>query len=87
MVNIEILRIDYALVRKQWADVDGWSAEELAEADCGIKAAVEGNDVEQLACWANWIAGLAEEIRRFESTVRDAEGRMREQAEAERRAA
>lgn len=87
MVNIEILRTDYALVRRKWAEVEGWTAEELAEADRGIKAAVEGKDVEHLARWAAWIAGLAEDIRRLGSMVRDAEGRIREQAAAERRAA
>lgn len=84
---LNTMRADYVLVRRWWKDADGWTEAELAEADRGIKAVVARNDTELIACWASWLAGLAEEIRRFESRVRAAEGRMRQQAAAERRAA
>ncbi len=39
------------------------------------------------ACWAAWLAGLAEEIRRFASMVRAAEERMRAMEEQQGAAA
>lgn len=85
-IALDTMRTDYVLVRRKWKDVDGWTDEELAEADRGVKAAVDSGDAERIALWANWLAGLAEEIRRFTSMVRSAEDRMRAAA-AERRAA
>lgn len=86
-VDLNTMRADYVLVRRWWKDAEGWTEADLAEADRGVRTVVERKDTVLIACWAGWLAGLAEEIRRFESTVRDAEGRMRELAEAERRAA
>lgn len=86
-MDLNVMRADYVLVRRWWKDADGWSEADLAEADRGVRQVVERKDAELIACWAVWLAGLAEEIRRFESMVRDAEGRMRQQAAAERRAA
>lgn len=86
-INLDTMRADYVLVRRWWKESEGWTEADLSEADRGVKAAVDSGDAERIALWANWLAGLAEEIRRFESMVRDAEGRMRQQAEAERKAA
>lgn len=84
MMNLDSMRTDYVLVRRWWRDADGWTDEELAEADAGVKAAVDSRDADRIALWANWLAGLAENIRRFEASVRAAEARMRT---AEERAA
>lgn len=76
-MDLNTMRADYVLVRRWWKDADGWTEAELAEADRGVKAVVDRDDTEMIASWAGWLAGLAEEIRRFESMVRSAEDRMR----------
>ncbi|MBC2731366.1 hypothetical protein [Thiobacillus sp.] len=76
-MDLNAMRADYVLVRRWWKDADGWTEAELAWADRGVKAVVDRDDTEMIACWAGWLAGLAEEIRRFESMVRSAEDRMR----------
>lgn len=85
--NLDTMRADYVLVRRWWQNAEGWTEAELAESDRGVKAAVDSGDAERIALWANWLAGLAEEIRRFTSMVRAAEDRMRTAAMAERKAA
>lgn len=77
MADLIVMRADYVLVRRWWKEAEGWTEAELAEADRGVKAAVDSNDAERIALWANWLAGLAEEVRRFTSMVRSAEERMR----------
>lgn len=84
MVDLDRMRADYVLVRRWWRDADGWTADELEEADRGVRAAVDGEDAGLLACWAGWLAVEAEHIRRLESMVRSAEERMRAAAAAER---
>lgn len=86
-MNLDMMRADYVLVRRWWKESEGWTEAELAEADRGVKAAVDSGDAGRIALWANWLAGLAEEIRRFTSMVRAAEDRMRAAAAAERQAA
>lgn len=85
--DLDTMRADYILVRRRWKDAEGWTEAELAEADRGVREVVERKDAELIACWAGWLARLAEGIRRFESTVRDAESRMRAAVAAERKAA
>lgn len=77
MADLSTMRADYVLVRRWWKEAEGWTEADLAEADRGVKAAVDSNDAERIALWANWLAGLAEEVRRFTSMVRSAEERMR----------
>lgn len=84
---LDTMRADYTLVRRWWKEADGWTEAELAEADRGVRLVVERKDAELIACWAGWLAHKAEEIRRFESTVRAAEARMRAAVAAERKAA
>ncbi|OJW77992.1 hypothetical protein [Thiobacillus sp. 65-1402] len=86
-VELNTMRADYVLVRRWWKESEGWTEADLAEADRGVKAAVDSNDAERIALWANWLAGMAEEIRRFTSMVHAAEDRMRAAASAERQAA
>lgn len=86
-MNLDTMRTDYTQVRRWWKDAEGWTDAELAEADRGVRLVVERKDTELIACWAGWLAGLAEDIRRFESSVHAAEGRMRQLAAAERLAA
>jgi hypothetical protein len=85
--NLETMRADYVLVRRWWKDAEGWTEAELAEADRGVRLVVDRKDTELIACWATWLAALAEDIRRLESRVRDAESRMRAAVAAERKAA
>lgn len=85
--SINTLKDDYTTVRRWWKDAEGWTEAELAEADRGVRLVVERKDAELIACWAAWLATLAEDIRRFESTVRAAESRMRTVMAAERKAA
>lgn len=85
--NLDTMRADYILVRRWWQNAESWTEAELADADRGVRLVVERKDAEMIACWAGWLATLAEEIRRFESTVRDAEGRMRAAVAAERKPA
>ncbi len=87
MSTLDTMRADYVLVRRWWKDAEGWTEADLAEADRGVKAVVDSGDAERIALWAKWLAGLAEEIRRFTSMVRAAEDRMRAAAAAERKAA
>ena len=85
---IDRLRDDFRTVvaeRKacgHWTDAD--------EVDVGrlIKAAIDGRDQDAglLECWARWLSGEAEVIRRWQAHVRDVEARMRAQAAAERQA-
>lgn len=86
-MDLNPMRTDYVLVRRWWKESEGWTEAELDEADRGVKAAVDSGDAERIALWANWLAGLAEEIRRFTSMVRAAEDRMRVAASAEMKAA
>lgn len=86
-MNLDTMRVNYTLVRRWWMNAEGWTEAELAEADRGVHLVVERKDAELIACWAGWLATLAEDIRRFESTVRDAESRMRVAVAAERKAA
>lgn len=86
-MSLDTMRADYVLVRRWWKEAEGWTEAELAEADRGVKAAVDSGDAERIACWSNWLAVLAEEVRRFTSMVRAAEDRMRAAAAAERKAA
>lgn len=76
--DLNTMRADYVLVRRWWKDAEGWTEAELAEADRGVRLVVDRNDTELIACWAGWLTGLAEDIRRFESSVRSAEARIRE---------
>ncbi len=85
--TLDTMRADYVLVRRWWKDADGWTEAELAEADRGVRLVVERKDAELIACWAGWLATLAEDIRRFESTVRGAEASMRAAAAADRKPA
>lgn len=87
MADLNVMRADYVLVRRWWKEAEGWTEADLAEADRGVKAAVDSKDTERIALWANWLAGLAEDIRRFTSMVRAAEDRMRAAAAAERKSA
>ncbi len=87
MADLSTMRADYVLVRRRWKNAEGWTEADLAEADRGVKAAIDSNDAERIALWAYWLAGLAEDIRRFTSMVRAAEDRMRAAAVAERKAA
>lgn len=86
-VDLNTMRADYVLVRRWWKEAEGWSEADLAEADRDVKRVVDKGDQELITCWANWLAGMAEEIRRFTSMVRAAEDRMRADAAAERKAA
>lgn len=76
------MRADYRLVKRWWWESEGWSDVDLAEADDGIKAAVDKGDAELIACWANWLAKKANEIREFVSRVRDIEAKAREKGQA-----
>lgn len=87
MADLNVMRADYVLVRRWWKEAEGWTEADLAEADRDVKRVVDKGDQELIACWANWLAGLAEEIRCFTSMVRAAEDRMRAAAAAERKAA
>lgn len=87
MTDLNVMRADYVLVRRWWKESEGWTEAELAEADRDVKRVVDKGDQELIGCWANWLAGLAEDIRRFTSMVRGAEDRMRAAAAAERKAA
>lgn len=69
-MSLDTMRADYVTARRWWRDADGWSEADLADADRGVKAAVDKGDQEIIACWANWLASIAEEVRRFESTKR-----------------
>lgn len=82
-VDLEVLRADYKQVRRWWRESEGWSEADLADADDGIKAAVDSGDVELIGCWANWLAGIAKEIRDFSARVRAMEAVMRQQAKGE----
>lgn len=86
-MDLSRMRTDYSLVRRWWKESDGWTEAELAEADRGVKAAVDSGDAERIALWANWLARMAEDIRRFISSVGEAQDRMRAAAAAERNAA
>ena len=83
-VDLDTMREDYRLVRRWWRERDGWSETDLVEADAGVKAAVDGGDIELIACWANWLAGLAKEIRDMTARVRAMEARMKEEARQSR---
>ena len=85
-MDLNPMRDDYRLVRRWWAEADGWSEADLVEADVMVKAAVDSGDVELITCWANWLAGIAEGIRASVARVRAMEDRMREQAKKEREA-
>ena len=79
-VDLDSMRADYRLVRRWWRESEGWSESDLVEADDAVKAAVDGGDIELIACWANWLAGLAKEIRDMTARVRAMEARMKEEA-------
>lgn len=79
-VDLDTMREDYRLVRRWWRERDGWSEADLVEADVAVKAAVDGGDLELITCWANWLAGLAKEIRDMAARVRAMEARMKEEA-------
>lgn len=81
-VDLDSIRADYKLVRRWWRESDGWSEADLAEADEGIKTAVDGGDAELIGCWANWLAAKAKEIREEAARVRSMESRVKEQAMA-----
>ena len=83
-MDIEALRVDYRLVRRWWRESEGWSEADLADADAAIKAAVDGGDAELIGCWANWLAGIAKEIRDMSARVRAMEERMEEEARQSR---
>lgn len=77
-IDMDSLRADYRLVRRWWREADGWSDADVAEADDAIKAAVDQGDVGLIACWANWLATKANEIRGLSARVRDIEAKARE---------
>lgn len=80
------MRDDYRVVRRFWAEVEGWSEADLAEVDAGIKADVAGGDAKLIGCWADWLAGLAGEIRANVARMRAMEEQMRKQARQDREA-
>lgn len=84
---LDTMRTDYTLVRRWWKYAEGWTEADLAEADRGVRLVVENKDAELIACWAGWLARMAEDIRRFMSSVGEAQDRMRAAAAAERNAA
>jgi len=81
-IDMDSLRADYRLVRRWWRESDGWCDADLAEADDGIKAAVDMGDAELIACWANWLSKKANDIRGGASRVRDIEAKAREKGQA-----
>lgn len=85
--NLDTMRRDYVLVRRWWQNAEGWTEAELDEADQGVRIVVEQKNAELIACWAGWLATLAEDIRRLQSMVGDAEARIRAAMAAERNAA
>lgn len=84
VVDLDSMRADYRLVRKWWRERDDWSEADLLDADAAVKAAVDGGDVELITCWANWLAGLAKEIRDMAARVKAMEARMKEEARQSR---
>lgn len=78
------MRADFALVAEERRGRGDW--DEAMERDIGlaIKAAIDGKDVEMIACWAAWLADLAAQITAFSLIVRKSESRMREMAREER---
>lgn len=87
MSVLDSVRMDYALVRRWWCEAEGWGGDELAAADAAFKAALVSRDGRRIAVLASGLAGMAEEIRRFEALVRAMEARMRTASAAERAAA
>lgn len=78
------MRVDYRLVRRWWAESDGWSEADLVEADVVVKAAVDSGDVELITCWANWLAGIAKNIRDGAAFWRAWEEQVKKEAQAKR---
>lgn len=64
-IDIDALRTDYRQVRAWWARHDGWSKEDISEADQAISDAVARQDEQMLACWK----GYFEEIITLISTA------------------
>lgn len=56
------MRADYLTMRKHW-QADGWTDEELAEADRGVRRAVDKGEQTMIESWADWLAGLAADVR------------------------
>lgn len=77
-MSFDSIRADYRLVRKWWRESEGWSEADVAEADKCIKAAVDSGDAELIACWANWLAGIAKPMRELTARIRAFEQRIRE---------
>lgn len=71
-VNLQRMRLCFK-VAVAWGN---WSAEEQAEYSAAIRTAVEGNDVEALAWWAQYLEAesgleyLARRCREIEASVR-----------------
>lgn len=81
---IEKMRADFALVAEERRGRGDWDEALEREIGAAIKAAIEADDVEMIACWAAWLADLAMQISAFALVVRKSESRMREQARIER---
>ena len=77
---IEQMRADFPDAAK-WEE---WSAEDQAEIGAEIRAALEANDAEALAYWAEELARAAGEWRSFGARVRAAEERMKTTAKKAR---
>lgn len=48
---VDALRVNYGMVRWYWREVEGWSADDLAEVDAAVVAAVKVGDVELIESW------------------------------------
>lgn len=48
---VDALRTNYGMARWFWREIEGWSADDLAEVDAAVVAAVKVGDVELIESW------------------------------------
>ena len=84
--SLDRMRDDWKTVAKHRRATGDWTESDEVEIAREVKAAVAAGAVDDglLACWRLWLAGEAEEIRRWSARVRDVEARIKAEAVAAR---
>lgn len=66
-VDIELMRRNWRIVRLYWAEIDGWSAEDIDDARLAIRN--DAGNPELVVCWANYLAELVAHIKSNPQTL------------------
>ena len=85
--GLQALRADFATVRAWMVEYEEWTPAQADEIGQGIRAAVEANDLGDLAFWRAWMANMSQIAASHRARMLELERQAAEWVMAVRRAA